>query len=44
MAASSEKLEVGTVKMNAKPYFRPSLDKNKDRLIPAIKKYLESGR
>ena len=37
-------LETGTYKMPARPYFRPSLDKNKDRLIPAIKKHLESGR
>ena len=37
-------LETGTYKMAARPYLRPSLDKNKDRLIPAIKKHLESGR
>ena len=34
-------LETGTVKMSAKPYFRPALDKNKDNLIPNIKRYLK---
>ena len=37
-------LETGTYKMPARPYFRPSLDKNKDKLIPAIKKHLESEK
>jgi len=41
MAASSEKLEVGTAKMAARPYFRVALDKNKDKLVPSIKKHLE---
>lgn len=35
-------LETGTLYMAAKPYFRPALDKNKDKLIPSIKKHMES--
>jgi len=34
-------LEVGTRFLSARPYFRPSFDKNKDKLIPAIKRHLE---
>ncbi len=34
-------LETGTYKMAARPYFRPALDKNKDKLIPSIKEYLK---
>lgn len=33
-------LETGTSKMGARPYFRPALDRNKDKLIPNIKRYL----
>ena len=34
-------LETGTYKMAARPYFRVALDKNKDKLVPSIKKHLE---
>ncbi len=34
-------LETGTYKMAARPYFRPALDKNKDKLIPSIKEHLK---
>jgi HK97 gp10 family phage protein len=33
-------LETGTVRMAARPYFRPALDKHKDKLIPNIKEHL----
>ena len=35
-------LETGTVKMNARPYFRPAFDMHKDELAPNIQKHLES--
>ena len=34
-------LETGTVNMPAQPYFRPTLDKNKDKLPKNIKAHLE---
>ena len=34
-------LETGTVNMPAQPYFRPALDKNKDKLPKNIKAHLE---
>ena len=34
-------LETGTVKMAAKPYFKPALDKNKDKLAEGIKAELK---
>ena len=34
-------LEVGTVKMPARPYFRPALEKNKDKLPAGIKARLK---
>lgn len=37
-------LETGTVKMNARPYFRPALDFYKDDLPENIKKHMESGK
>jgi HK97 gp10 family phage protein len=33
-------LETGTYKMPARPYFRPALDMNKNKLIPNIKEHL----
>jgi len=33
-------LETGTVNMEARPYFRPALDKNKDKLPKNIKAHL----
>jgi len=33
-------LETGTVNMPAQPYFRPALDKNKDKLGKNIKAHL----
>lgn len=43
MAASSDKLEIGTLKMNARPYFRPSLDKNftTEKFTNKVRKYLK---
>ncbi len=34
-------LETGTVNMPAQPYFKPALDKNKDKLPKNIKAHLE---
>lgn len=34
-------LETGTAKMAAKPYFRPALDKNKDKLAEGIRAELK---
>lgn len=34
-------LETGTVKMPARPYFRPALDAHKAELIPKIKEHLK---